>query len=320
MNDNSFTLEPVKAREIAGVLYREYKKGEGPFENSGRLSYELPQGMIEGSKVHSLYLTYIFTLDQSTRSEELWSQARQFYQETPWFFDAEQILTRSDEGLSKALTILGISDTSTSVKRWKAISKILLEDYSGDPRRIADKTRDPVVVRKRIGEILGTKENGRIRRYQQLMTASRLLKVTKPESLGVFTDEYIAVFTLCTGVLRFEGELFEGSLDADPILSLTRKAWNEATMDMGVPALELEDAISVVSRSLCPERKCIICPIYQKCEKRFRLEISGKKIRLSATSVGVANQMQFCSSCGRELMRNSRFCDGCGIVLRRKSE
>jgi hypothetical protein len=313
MNDNSFIVEPVKAREIAGVLYREYKKGEGPFENSGRLSHELPQGMIEGSKVHSLYLTYIFVLDQSTRSEELWSQARQFYQETPWFFDTEQILTRSDEGLSKALTILGISDTSTSVKRWKTISKILLEDYSGDPRRIADKTRDPIVVRKRIGEILGTKDNGRIRRYQQLMTTSRLLKVTKPKSHGVFADEYIAVFTLCTGVLRFEGKLFEGSLDADPILSLTRKAWNEVAM--GIPARELEDAISLVSRSLCPERRCIICPIYQKCEKRFGLEISGKKIRLRATSVGVANQMRFCSHCGRELMRNSRFCDGCGIDL-----
>jgi len=312
-SDDLFKINPEKAREIAEDVHRQYKRSTGFFKDCEPPNYEPPKGMIMKSKEHALYLTYIFALDQDVESGVLWSRARRLYEEIPWFFDAKQILTRSDEGLSEALKRLGVSNINTLVKKWKTISKILLEDYSGDPRRPTNETLDLERIRARIREVLGTSEQRRIRRYLQIMTANKLMKLENSEILGVFVDNNVAVFTIYTGVLQFGGELFEGFLDGYPILPLTRKAWSDAAAGLGIPPWELDEPIRIVSSRLCSEMKCILCPIREKCEKRFRLEINGNRVRLEKTTkVGEPYPPRFCVYCGRDLSSGAKFCDWCG--------
>lgn len=316
MSSNSLKLDLKKAKEIAVTLHNQYKTGKSLFEKHKPPDYASPPGMIAGSKEHALYLTYIFTLEQDADPSALWKKATELHKENPWFFDAEHILTRSDEGLSKALVKLGVSNVNRSRKRWRELSKILLENYSGDPRNLP-KISEPE-LRKASSMILGTNDDRQIHRYLQLMTASKLLKTEDLEDFGMFVDRNVAIYSLYTGVLRLDSEQFDGFLDRDPILSLTRKAWNESLEAVGVQPWELDDAIHIVSSKLCQKKKCLLCPVYEQCERGFSLEIDGNKVRLGGIKVAGLCTTSFCSCCGRDLSKGSRFCDGCGSEIPRE--
>jgi|GEM_PF-5331315 len=307
----SFNIDLEKAKEIATDLHLQYKKNSDLFRNFKLADYEPPQGMIRGSKEHALYLTYLFALEQD-KPDLLWSRAKQLYSESPWFFDAEHILSRSDEGLSKALAGLAVTDLEDSLTKWRKLSKILAENYSGDPRRLADKTPDLSKIQQKTEEILGTSEKRLVNRYLQLMTANKLLKLKEAKNLGILTDKNVTVFTFYTGVLKFEGKFFEGKLDDDPIRSLTRKVWYEAAQSKGIPIWEMEASLQILSSKLCPEKKCIICPVLEKCNKSFKIEIDGRRVRITSMKAKQLQPSNFCIYCGRELLKESRFCDGCG--------
>ena len=313
----SFNIDLEKAKEIATDLHLQDKTNSDLFKNFKPADYEPPQGMIRGSKEHAIYLTYLFALEQD-KPDVLWSRAKQLYSESPWFFDAEQILSRSDEGLSKALTGLAVTDLEDSLKRWRMLSKILTENYSGDPRRLADKPPDLSKIQQKIEEILGTSEKRLVNRYLQLMTANKLLKLKDVKNLGILNDKNVTVFTFYTGVLKFEGEFFEGKLDDEPIRSLTRKVWYEAAQSKGIPIWEMEESIQILSSKLCPEKKCIICPVREKCDKRFKIEIDGRRVRITRMKTEQLQPPNFCIYCGRELLKESRFCDGCGSEVTEK--
>ena len=206
--NESFKRDLNKAKKIADSIHRQYEKGTGIFQNFKIPEYGPPPEMIAGSKEHALYLTYIFALDQGAGSVETWKQARQLYQESPWFFDAAQISTRSEEGLSKVLVKIGASNIENSIKKWRVLSKILLEKYSGDPRNLSMRILDEATARKKTVEILQTNEIRRIHRYLQLMNFYGMLKVHDKESFGVFVDKGIALFTFYTGTLNFEGNIY----------------------------------------------------------------------------------------------------------------
>jgi hypothetical protein len=267
------------------------------------------------SKEHALYLTYIFMLERWADRDLLWKSAAELYTESPWFFDAEHILTRSDEGLKEALTRLGVSDIDGAMRRWRETSRILVENYSGDPKNL---TKVPETeLRIAVRGIIGTNEERHIHRYLQLMAVNKMLKTKNLENVGVTVDRNVVIYTLYTGVLKIcnrQGEVF---VDRDPALSLTRKAWNEGLAAVNAQPWELDELIHIVSSRLCPKRRCLLCPIYKECERCFNLEIYGNRFRRIGFEADEPLTVSFCSRCGRDLPGDSRFCDGCGLEIPR---
>ena len=310
-------MDLKKAEEIASAIHEQYKKGSGVFQNHEIVDYEHPARMIAGSREHAVYLAYIFALDQDIESIELWRNARLFYQESPWFFDAEQILTRSEEGLTKALARIGVTKADSSIKKWRTLSKILLEKYSGDPRSIIANTRGLAEVRSKIMELLGTNDDRRVHRYLQLMSVNEPPKAKN--SREVFADRNFPVFAIRTGVLKADGGMSEESLDDDLMLSLAGDAWSEVSAKLNIPARELEQLINIVSIRLCSQMKCIICPVYSQCDKKFDLKTDGKA-NLRTAKTDERHHLRFCTYCGRDISGGSRFCDGCGHQVRRQND
>ncbi len=309
-NHSSPRLDFKKAEEITAAVYKQYRTRSGFFQNHEVADYECPTGMVAGSREYALYLTYIFALDEDVDSAELWRRVRSFYQGTPWFFDAEQIFTRSSEGLTKALTAIGATKVDSSIKKWRTLSKILLEKYSGDPRSIADRIREVAEVKKTIAELLGTNEERRIHKYLQIMSAHELLKVKK--DLGILADRSLAAFTIRTGVLKTDGRLPEEPSEDNLVLSLTGDIWRETSAKLNIPAWELEQSIAMVASKLCAQMKCIICPIYAPCGKKFDLKTVRKEVATKIAETDGHVRLLFCTRCGRDVPKGSRFCDGCG--------
>ncbi|MEM3003679.1 MAG: zinc ribbon domain-containing protein [Candidatus Bathyarchaeia archaeon] len=311
-NEELLRLDLNKAREIAATLHNRYKQGGKPFGKLKLPDYTPPQGMNTQSKEHALYLTYIFALEKWVDRDVLWKNAAELYTKSPWFFDAEHISTRSDEGLTEALARLGVSETDEAAKRWRGISKILIENYSGDPKNLSKVPETDLRIAVR--EIIGTNEERHVHRYLQLMSANKLLKKNL-EEIGIIVERNLVIFTLYTGVLKLcdrQGEVFS---DRDPVLSLTRKAWNEGLAAVKAPPWELDELLHIVSSKLCPRKRCLLCPVYEECERCFNLEIYGNRIRRIGFETAEPSTASFCSYCGRDLLKDSRFCDGCGLEI-----
>ena len=309
---NSLIVDQSKARELGESIYHQYQNRLGLFEKYEPPDYSLPKGIISGSKIHSLFLTYVFALDDTINFNSIWRKARQIYEETPWFFDAEQILTRSDTGLFDTLTKLNVTEPNEHMKRWRTLSKILLYSYAGDPRRLTETPLELSRVIKKVKKLLEINDDGIISRYIQLMSSSRLLKIKKSRDFGVYVDRNIVLFTIYSGVIKIQDDSFEGYLDRDPLSTLTRKVWNKVVKSLKIKPWNLEDPLSIIGDKLCPEMKCLLCPIYSNCDKKFNMKISKNKIKIGISKTVNIVKFNFCIYCGRNLEKNPKYCDYCG--------
>lgn len=309
---NSLTVDQSKARELGESIYHQYKNRLGLFEKYEPPNYSLPKGMISGSKEHALFLTYVFALDDMINSNSIWKKAKQIYEESPWFFDADQILTRSYTGLYDTLKKFSVIDSNENIKHWRTISKNLLDNYASDPRRLTETPLELSRVIKNAKKILETDDDKIIYRYIQLMFINRLLKIKKSRDLGVFVDRNIVLFTIYTGIIKIQNDFFEGYLDRDPIPTLTRKVWNKVVKNLSIKPWELDDPLSIIANKLCPEMKCLLCPVYSNCDKKFNIKISKNKIKIGISKIEKIVKLKFCIYCGRNLEKNSQYCDYCG--------
>ena len=309
---NSLIVDQSKARELGESIYHQYKNRLGLFEKYEPPNYCLPKGMISGSKGHALFFTYVFALDDMINSNSIWRKARQIYEESPWFFDAEQILTRSDTGLFDTLTKFSVIEPNENMKRWRNISKILLDSYAGDPRRLTGTPRELSRIIKKVKNLLEIDDDRIIYRYLQLMSTNRLLKIKKSRDFGIFVDMNIVLFTIYTGIIKIQNDFFEGYLDRDPLSTLTRKVWNKVVKNLSIKPWYLDYPLSIIGDKLCPEMKCLLCPVYSNCDKIFNMKISKNKITIGISKTEKIVKLIFCIYCGRNLEKNSQYCDYCG--------
>ncbi len=309
---NSLIVEQNKARELGESIYHQYQNRLGLFEKYEPADYSLPKRIISGSKGHSLFLTYIFALDDTINSNSIWRKARQIYEETPWFFDAEQILTRSDSGLFDTLTKFNVTEPNANMKCWRTISKNLLYSYAGDPRRITEKPLELSRVIKKVKKLLEIDDDRIVYRYIQLMSTSGLLKIKKSKDFGIFVDRNVVLFTIYTGIIKIQDASYEGYLDRDPLSTLTQKIWNKVVKSLNIQPWNLEDPLRIIGENLCPEMKCLLCPVYSNCDKKFNIKISKNKIKIGISKDEKMVKLKFCIYCGRNLEKNSKYCDYCG--------
>jgi hypothetical protein len=308
---NSLIVDQSKARELGEIIYHQYQNRLGLFEKYEPVDYSLPKGIISGSKGHSLFLTYVFALD-GINSNSIWKKARQIYEESPWFFDAEQILTRSDTGLSNTLKKLNVTEPNENMKRWRTISKNLLYSYAGDPRKLTEKPLVLSKVIRKVKKLFEIDDDRLIHRYIQLMSKNKLLKIKKSKDLGIFANRNIVLLTIYTGIIKIQDGSFEGYLDRNPLSTLTIKVWNKVAKSLNIKPCNLEDPLNILGENLCPEMKCLLCPIYSNCDKKFNIKISKNKIKIVISKPEKIIKSIFCSYCGRSLEKNTKYCDSCG--------
>jgi hypothetical protein len=308
----SLIVDQNKAIELGESIHYQYTNRLGLFEKYEPPDYSLPKGMISGSKGHSLFLTYVFALDDMNNSHSIWKKSRQIYEESPWFFDAEQILTRSDRGIFDTLTKLNVSEPNENMNRWRTISKNLLYSYAGDPRKLTEKPLELSKAIKKVKKLFEIDDDRIIHRYIQLISTNKLIKIKKSTDLGIFVNRNIVLFTIYTGVIKIQDDSFEGYLDSDPLSTLTRKIWNKVVKSLNIKPWYLENPINIIGEKLCPEMKCLLCPIYSNCDKKFNMEITKNKIKIGISKIEKIIKSIYCIYCGRNLEKNAKYCDYCG--------
>ena len=101
--ETRFHVDEEKAVSIARRLYDDFYGQKGFFEGYRMPEYILPDNLVEGSKEHALYLTFIISVDYMTDAVKLWRNARGAYRIYPERFDPRAILTLGERTLTAFL-------------------------------------------------------------------------------------------------------------------------------------------------------------------------------------------------------------------------
>lgn len=130
-----------KATNIARILYEQFKNKSGFFKGYEMPEYVPPSGLDKTSREYALYLTYVIAIDFQTNAVKLWSRARSLFEDEPKLFEPKVIVKLDKDYLRSIVRSLGARYPSGGADGWKKISKILLNEYEGDPRNI---TKEPI--------------------------------------------------------------------------------------------------------------------------------------------------------------------------------
>lgn len=262
-----FAIDDSKAIRIAKTLHNLFSTHTGFFKDYSMPEYILPRNLEEGSREHALYLTYIIAIDYMTDAVKLWSKSRGAYELHPERFTPKRILELSDSTVKAFVKGLGARFPKNAAKTWKTISRVLLEQYDGDPRNLTKKPLTVTEVKNRLQDFPYLRGNKLSNFYIRAVGETELFKLKNLNELDIPVDKQVARFTLYTGVLKLLSDQFIGCAQENPLRSLIEEVWRDAARELNVPPWKLDEPIWTVGSKLCSQRKCQKCPVEEYCEK-----------------------------------------------------
>jgi endonuclease III len=262
-----FSVDDLKAIKIAGRLGNQFYSRQGFFSDYSMPEYVLPRNLKEGSREHALFLTYVISIDYMTDAVKLWKKSRGAYELYPERFTPEHILKVSPRSIENFVRKLGARFGSTAAKIWVDLSKVLTDEYSGDPRNITPEALPIRDIKKKLNEFPSLKGPKLSNFYIRAMGETGLLKVKNLDELDIPVDKQVARFTIYTGVLKLMSEQFVGCAQENPLRSLIEEAWRHAAQTLGTAPWKLDEPIWTVGSKLCSSRKCGQCPVEDLCNK-----------------------------------------------------
>jgi len=262
-----FTVDDVKAFNIAERLFDQFYKLKGFFEDYSMPEYVLPRNLREGSREHALFVTYVISIDYMTDAEKLWRKSRGAYEFNPERFIPETILRFSPRTIETFVKDLGARFYSNATKTWIKISRILLDEYGGDPRNITRHPLEIADIKKRLQEFPFLRGNKLSNFYLRAMGETGLFKIKNLNELDIPVDKQVARFSIYTGVVKLLSHEFQGCVHEPPLRDFIEEAWRNATNELNVPPWKLDEPIWTVGSKLCSGRKCGRCPVEDLCDK-----------------------------------------------------
>lgn len=262
-----FEIDGDKAFQIGAVLLDQFYEKKGFFTDYEMPEYILPKNMIKGSRKHSLYLTYVISVDYMTNAVKLWNRSREEFHFNPDSFNSTAILDMSDSQLRTLIKRIGGRYPSTGAKTWKKISRTLMEKYEGDPRNI---TNTPCTIKeiKRKIDVFPYLRGPKLSNfYLRAMGENELFKISNFNELDIPVDIQVARFTIYTGVLKLMSERFRGCVHEEPLRDLIEEVWREAAKELETYPWKLDEPIWTIGSKLCSKRNCSICPVESLCNK-----------------------------------------------------
>ena len=262
-----FSVDEGKAFKIAERLLDQFYNHKGFFQDYTMPEYVLPRNLNEGSREHALFLTYVISIDYMTDAVKLWKKSRGAYELHPERFTPEEILKVSPRTVQTFVKRLGARFYLNAAKTWTKISRILLDEYGGDPRNITREPLEIVEIKRRLRDFPYLRGNKLSNFYLRAMGETGLFKAKNLNELDIPVDKQVARFTIYTGVLKLLSEQFIGCAQENPLRSLIEEAWRNAAKKFAVAPWKLDEPIWTIGSKLCSGRNCGKCPVKDLCDK-----------------------------------------------------
>ena len=275
--DDLFMYDIELATSIGGILHDQFHNKTGYFTGHVMPEYIKPP-IDAGSRELALYYTYVIAVDYQTDAHKLWRNARRLYPKNPEYFEPENIINIPDDELRTFVRSLGARFPDNGAKAWKNISRILIRQYSGDPRNI---TREPLTSREvwrrlDIFPYIRGKKIGTL--YLRVMGDLGLFKISDLDQLDVAVDVQVSRFTFYTGALIPIGAM-EGCVHNPPIKPAIERVWRQAASRVGCAPWQLDMPIWAIASNQCTGKWCNPCPVNELCKQILNANIVGNILK-----------------------------------------
>ena len=262
-----FAVDSGKALKIAERLLDHFYNRKGFFQGYTMPEYVLPRNLEDGTREHALFLTYVISIDYMTDAVKLWKRSRGAYELYPERFTPEEIVKLSPRTVQTFVKRLGARFYLNAAKTWIKISRLLLDEYDGDPRNITREALEIAEIKRRLRDFPYLRGNKLSNFYLRAMGETGLFKVKNLDELDIPVDKQVARFTIYTGVLKLLSEQFIGCAQENPLRSLMEEAWRDAAKEFNVAPWKLDEPIRTIGSKLCSGRKCGSCPVRELCDR-----------------------------------------------------
>lgn len=162
---------------------------------------------------------------------------------------------------------LGARYPTSGAQTWRKISKILLDQYGGDPRNITVAETSIEELITQTGAFPYLRGEKLFNFYPRAMGENGMLKISNFAELDIPVDVQVARFTFYTGTLRILTEAFQGCVHSDPLRSLIQRVWRKAAKQVNTYPWKLDEPIWTIGSGLCSRRRCGLCPVNDLCSK-----------------------------------------------------
>jgi endonuclease III len=270
-----FHIDEKKATSIAERLHGQFYARKGFFQGYEMPEYVLPRNLIRGSLEHALYFTFVISIDYSTDAVKLWRNSRETYELYPERFEPSEIMAFEDRTVVSFVRGLGARYPKSGANTWKRISKVLVEKYAGDPRKMTPEPSSIMEIKSKLNDFPYLKGPKLSNFYLRAMGESGLLKISDFDMLDIPVDIQVARFTTYTGVATLLSDSFQGCVHKNPLRSLIEEVWRNAAGRLNTPPWKLDEPIWTIGSRLCSKRLCDKCPVHDLCDKVKGIRFKG---------------------------------------------
>ena len=282
----SIVIDTERGKKVAKLLYNSFLT-MGIHGRTYIPEDRTPNGVINGSLEHILFITLTVSINYKRDTPSLWDSSRKTFNdpETRYLFDPELLHETPLEKIVEDMQRYNLSQKpQQDADIWRTVGVTFYEKWGGDPRNfLKDCNWDSSLIVKhlRTDTHLDNGESSpdypylrspRIRPLWLMMLRDNagIVQLRNLETIPILVDIHVARATLATGIVKGQ---FKGTLDE--LSEDIRKAWfgsvNElSTKNRSMIALDLDQPLSHLSEYGCSNRDEITgdCPVFNKCETR----------------------------------------------------
>ena len=250
--------ERERAAKIARILVEDFKSRRKIFKK-----YPLNKTLFfpkTDERSLALFTIYTISIDYGMRAEILFKKLKNLFERNNKFFNPTFLLSKFDrKSLGRFFEKeLGLRFPNRAAERWLNLSKILIERYEGDVRKIFE-SRDALRIFEELKNIkgFGPKLSSLFIKFAVSLNFTRNLK--NLEKVPIPVDVHLAKLAFRLGIIKGKEK------DYQKFIPEIIEIWSKAARNAKVSWLDLNDALWILGAYGCKKKLCEICSVKKFC-------------------------------------------------------
>ncbi|MGY4893269.1 MAG: hypothetical protein ACO1N2_01080 [Candidatus Saccharimonadota bacterium] len=251
-----------RVEEVLGTLMDAYREQHYPYHlDKVRVPQDerhMPQSLERGTKEHAMFLWNVcYYMRGGTKSTFAVQMMSELYEGRPDLFDCEQVALRSEPyDIEFALKSHKLGFQETVAKQWIENSWRMILQYDGDPRNIFKDLGTDAPYETLVSRVKNDNKGGGFMGFREKMTSMIAYYMMDQDLVETFNfpipiDLHVMRVSVANGLVTFPDIEYPANVHSEALLETLRGVYFDYAERHGVDALELCNAVWLLSESLC---------------------------------------------------------------------
>lgn len=251
-------IDHEKVHTVLSTLLQAFREKTEPYNlDSVRLPQDprhMPENLPYGGVQHAMFLWNLcYYMRGGIKSVDATKRLSKIYEDMPELFDCETAARMEPAQIQEILTQYRLGMQERVSKEWVENSRLMLERWDGDPRKmfVGVDSYDEALAR-----IKNDERGGGFKGFKEKMTSMITYYLMDEDLIEPFifpipVDLHVMRVSIEHEMIKFPNAPHGTNLYTEETLSTLRKLYYDYAVEHGVSPLRLCDAVWLLSESLC---------------------------------------------------------------------